>query len=160
MSFCLSFGKRCVLSETSSEAFQKELARQSSAVNCTHCQSHTPLRFGRSIFDLMPSEFVLRLFFRWALQIEFFLAFLRRTLKVHPTFCSCFLCFFGTICRLTRRLGEMRNDSAPVVDRVWRLDRPLKGTKTTNADRHIAAPYSEAIRENFRFDHRCGIAIG
>ena len=57
-------------------------------------------------------------------------------------------------------LGEMRSDSARVVDRVWRLGPPLMGTKTTNADRHIAAPYSEAIREYFRFDHRCGIAIG
>jgi hypothetical protein len=57
-------------------------------------------------------------------------------------------------------LGEMRNDSARVVDRVWQLDPLSKGTQTTNVDPRIAAPYSEAIRENFRFDHRCGIAIG
>jgi hypothetical protein len=57
-------------------------------------------------------------------------------------------------------LGEMRNDFAPVVDRVWQLDPLSKGTQTTNADRRIAAPYSEAICENFRFDHRCGIAVG
>ena len=59
-----------------------------------------------------------------------------------------------------RMLGETRNDFAPAVDRVWQLDPLSKGTKTTNADRRIAAPYSEATREYFRFDHRGGIAIG
>jgi len=48
LSFLLSFGQRGVLSETSSEASQKKLVRQPSAVNCTHCQSRTPIRFGRS----------------------------------------------------------------------------------------------------------------
>ena len=59
-----------------------------------------------------------------------------------------------------RMLGETRNDFAPAADRVWQLGPLSKGTQTTNADRRIAAPYSEAIRENFRLDHRCGIAIG
>jgi hypothetical protein len=57
-------------------------------------------------------------------------------------------------------LGEMRNDFASVVDRVWQLGPLSKGTQTSNADRRIAAPYSEATSDNFRLDHRCGIAIG
>src|SRR5215468_8259198 len=39
----MSFGQRGVLSESSSEASQKKLVRQPSAVNCTHCQSRTGL---------------------------------------------------------------------------------------------------------------------